>query len=55
MKDQTTALVDQLIEAIVKKLEANRIVLERSIQFGRISWRRSKGNDVIVVDLEPKL
>lgn len=55
MKDQTTDMVDQLIEAICKKLEANRSILARSIRAGRISWHHSKKIGEIVVDLEPKL
>ena len=34
---QPTVTVDDLIGAIVKKLEANRTVLEKSIHCGRIS------------------
>jgi hypothetical protein len=58
MKDQTsqsTTAVDHLIKVIVKKLEANRAVLERSIHHGRLSWRSSKKNGEIDVDLELKL
>jgi hypothetical protein len=58
MKDQTsqsTITADHLIKVIVNKLEANRGVLERSIQHGRLSWRLTKKNGEIEVDLEPKL
>ncbi len=47
--------VDSLIEAIKLKLEANRSTLERSISFGRLSWRLNKKKGEIEVDLEPKL
>ena len=58
MKDgrsQTTVTVDDLIEAIVKKLETNRAVLEKSIHYGRISWRLGRKAGDIEVDFEPKL
>ena len=58
MKDrdnQANNLVNHLIEAIVQKLEANRMVLIRSQHFGRLSWRRNKKNGEIEVDLELKL
>ncbi|MDA1220269.1 MAG: hypothetical protein O2909_12680 [Chloroflexi bacterium] len=58
MKDrisQTTVTVDHLIETIVKKLEANRAVLEQSIHYGRITWRLSRKGGEIEVDFEPKL
>ncbi len=58
MKDrtsQTTITVDHLIEAIVKKLEANRAVLEKSLYYGRISWRLGKKDGELEVDFEPKL
>jgi hypothetical protein len=48
-------VVDQLIDAIIRKLQANRPVLERSIQHGRLSWRTNKRNGEIEIDLEPKL
>ncbi len=47
--------VDYLIEAIKRKLEANRSTLERSISFGRLSWHLNKKKGEIEVDLEPKL
>ena len=52
---QPTVTVDQLIDAIVKKLEANRAVLGRSIHYGRISWRLDRKAGEIEVDFEPKL
>ncbi len=47
--------VDYLMEAIKRKLEANRSTLERSISFGRLSWRFNKKKGEIEVDLELKL
>jgi len=41
-----------VIAAILKKLEANRDVVGKS-SYGRLSWRRSKGE--IEIYLEPKL
>lgn len=47
--------VDKLIQIISDKLQANRGVLERSLAFGRLSWRLNRKNNVIEVDLEPKI
>ena len=58
MKDrvgQTNELVDHLINAIAHKLQANREILLRSVNYGRLVWRRNKNNGQIDVDLEPKL
>ena len=52
--DHRATTVDDLIEAITRKLEANRPVLERSLHFGRLSWRLQQ-NGALQVDLEPKL
>ena len=52
---QPAITVDHLIDAIVRKLEANRTVLEKSIHYGRISWRLVKNAGEIEVELEPKL
>jgi hypothetical protein len=52
---QSAATVDHLIESILKKLQANRSVLVRSVQHGRLSWRLNKKNGEIEVDLELKL
>ena len=46
--------VDELIDIILKKLRANREILERSLHFGRLSWRTRKDGE-IEVELEPKL
>ena len=45
---------DDLIEAITVKLRRNHAILERSVHFGRLSWRSTKKGE-IEVDLEPKL
>ena len=57
MKDRPLkyAEADRLIDAITKKLQANRSVLERSINHGRLSWRINKRSGEIEVDLEPKI
>lgn len=47
------AITDQLIAAIVGKLQANRVVLAKSRNHGRLSWRTSNGK--IDVKLEPEL
>ena len=58
MKDrvsQTNDLVEHLINTIVQKLQANREILLRSVNYGRLVWRRNKSDGQIEVDLEPKL
>ena len=45
---------DELIRLITRKLQENRQVLERSIEFGRISWRTTK-DGAVEINLEPKL
>ena len=58
MKDQSTGNpigVDHLIDAITKKLQANRQVLGQSLSFGRLGWRFNRKKDEIEVDLELKL
>ena len=45
--------VDQLIETVVKKLQANRHVLQKSPDYGRLIWRRKKGE--LEIDLELKI
>lgn len=47
--------VDSLIDAIHKKLVANRSVLEKSLHYGRLNWRTEKKSGQIEIDLEPKL
>ena len=42
---------DELIKAIARKLDSNRSVLQMSINFGRLKWRRSKKGD-FEIDLE---
>ena len=53
---QTNELVpDHLINSIVQKLQANREILSRSVNYGRLVWRRNKKDDQMEVDLELKL
>ena len=52
---QTNELVDHLINTIIHKLQANREILSRSVNYGRLVWRRNKKDGQIEVDLEPKL
>ena len=52
---QTNELVDQLIDSIMRKLQANRGILLRSVNYGRLVWRRNKKDGQIEVDLELKL
>jgi hypothetical protein len=48
------AAVDRLIEAIVAKLRGKKTVLEDSLEYGRLTWRkRDRGG--FEIDLEPKL
>lgn len=46
--------VDQLVDAIVRKLEANRAVLQKSLEHGRVSWRIDSAGR-ITVKLEPTI
>ena len=46
--------VDNLIDAINKKLVANSAILLMSIDFGRMKWRRNKKGD-FEIDLELNL
>ena len=45
--------VDELIAAIVNKLQANRDVLRQSLGHGHLTWRVQSGK--IEIALEPKL
>ena len=36
---QTNELVEHLINSVVQKLQANREVLSRSVNYGRLVWR----------------
>ena len=45
---------DELIKAITNKLAANRAILQMSINFGRLKWRRNKKGD-FEIDLELNL
>ena len=46
--------VDELIVFITQKLLSNRSVLQQSLGYGRLSWRRRK-NGQTEIELEPKL
>lgn len=48
------ASVEELISAITTKLESNSAVVEQSISFGRLTWRRTR-NGEFEVKLEPTL
>jgi hypothetical protein len=45
---------DQLVDAIVRKLEANSAVLQKSLEHGRLSWRIDSAGRIIV-KLEPSI
>ena len=51
---ETGGNVDALIELITRKLRENRPILEKSLRFGRLTWRK-KETGVTEVDLELKL
>jgi hypothetical protein len=46
--------VDALIDAICRKLQANREHLKKSLHYGRLVWRIKK-NEEVEIDLELKL
>ena len=47
-------LAEELTEVIASKLKMNRSILERSLDFGRVSWRRTR-NGSFEVKLELKV
>lgn len=51
---ETRGTVDELIEIITRKLRENRPTLQKSLRFGRLTWREKKPG-VVEVDLELKL
>jgi len=51
----TDPAVEELITSIGKKLNGNREILKKSLNFGRVTWRRDRKNGAIEIDLEPKL
>ncbi len=53
-QSQSGSSVDEVIDAIHKKLVANREVLIRSLAFGRLLWRKKK-NGQVEIELELKL
>ena len=57
MKDRqsySSRQVDELIDTICRKLQANREILKRSLSYGRLVWRNRKNGEV-EIDLELKL
>ena len=46
--------VDELIAAIVNKLQAKRDVLRQSLRHGHLTWRRAESGKIEIA-LEPKL
>ncbi len=49
-----TPTAEELIAAITAKLEANRDIVEQSIGFGRLTWRRAR-NGEFEIKLEPSI
>ena len=49
-----TASAEELIAAITAKLRSNSAIVEQSIAFGRLTWRRTK-NSQFEIDLEPRI
>lgn len=45
---------EELIAAITAKLESNCAIVEQSIAFGRLTWRRTR-NGEFEIDLEPRI
>lgn len=46
--------VDKLLECILAKLDANREVLSRSLEFGRLTWHMDRSGR-IEVKIQPEL
>ena len=46
---------EELINIIIKKLQANPEVIQKSLNAGRLTWRRKKKDGMFEVRLEPKL
>ncbi len=49
------AAVDNLIDALVKKLQSNREVLRKSPNYGRLVWRVDRKRGQVEIDLELKI
>jgi hypothetical protein len=45
----------ELIDVVIKKLEAHQHLLEKSLQYGRLVWRYNRRSRRFEVDLELKL
>ena len=50
----SAASAQELIAAITAKLESNTAIVEKSIAFGRLTWRRTKHGG-FEVKLEPSI
>ena len=48
----SSADVNALINSMVKKLEANRELLNKSLSYGRLIWRRKNGKTEIELELK---
>jgi hypothetical protein len=46
--------VERLITQIVSKLDANRAILARSVEYGRLVWRRDRRGR-IEIKIQPDL
>ncbi len=51
---QSLEVADRIIVAIMKKLNAQRLLIAQSARWGRLVWRSRKGGEV-EIDLELKL
>lgn len=49
-----SASVEDLLAAITAKLESNQAILERSVGFGRLTWRQTR-NGEFEIKLEPQI
>ena len=47
--------VDNLIDALVKKLQSNREILRKSPNYGRLVWRLDRRRGQVEIDLELKI
>ena len=47
--------VEDLLAIIMKKLRENPEIMQKSLNYGRLTWRRKRKNGEFEVDLEPRL
>lgn len=47
---EQTSRVDELIRLLTRKLQDNRSMLERSLRFGRLTWRKKNGKTEVDLD-----